>query len=568
MTRTISPEFLRDLEGRIDSAIPEAALAKIPRNVALVHLLRVFEDWSRGLLPKMIGYDPTNGMREGLKIGQDALHFAALWIHKHCAPDTASSRFGTTNLDVYKLILETLLAAMNYSGVWDYMNYIHRNWAKIEIVSDNELHLSFPLGDISSCEVADTILGAPDGPDVMGQAAAIFSKLDWRNVIKDVRPRDAGGGRVAYSLSPGYFRTKRSKLGSIIDHLWTLDPSWDLGGYTVGEFREIWRSLITSCLLHSLICMKSEVAEGARESVIRVKSKSAWANELSRQSQVEYRKVLIILSDLTFDFGLYGRKGVKDPDVTYQPFFSVGNSELALSNQLVVLSNAERNIWDLVSILRPEVHGDLKNLKESVQLEELRSQLSGSGIEVFGPLKFTMDGKPGDLDALLLDERNGFGLACQLKWLVEPDRIKDVVYACKELQKGLDQADRSLQWLKANFVDVARRIDWKGRDLASFQFEGAVISRQFMGGGRVENPQIPILSERLVNWVLVKPHRRSLQTLWRVGCEKRYLPKLGKHYIEADVGVEFAGVKFVGKNFGMGYEQDWKPEVDIDFTGL
>lgn len=95
-----------------------------------------------------------------------------------------------------------------------------------------------------------------------------------------------------------------------------------------------------------------------------------------------------------------------------------------------------------------------------------------------------------------------------------------------------------------------------------------VLSKNTLGSGCIHKPDIPIVNERLVHWILGDPHRRNLRTLWQVGEERRYLPKRGKHFRDEDIVAEFGGIRFLGEGLGMSLQDLWDPGEDIDLTGL
>jgi hypothetical protein len=286
-----------------------------------------------------------------------------------------------------------------------------------------------------------------------------------------------------------------------------------------------------------------------------------------RWSRLNKDVVSIILDDLIYDPALYGT-GKKQPDVTYQPFFPLGSDLLALSNWLTLLSNAERNIWDLLSIKREKIHAELRNRKEKLWLRELSPRIDSYGLKVYGPLSFTFGARKSDLDMLVLDKKTYFGVGFQLKWLTSPDRIRDVKYTENELQKGLNQATLSLQWLNSRPNELQQLTGLSADELARYEFESMLLSKNTIGSGWVHKPQIPIINERLVHWILGNPHRRNLRTLWQVGEERRYLPKRGKHFRDEDVAVRFGDIRFLGEGLGMTLKAPWDPEKDIDLTGL
>jgi hypothetical protein len=183
-------------------------------------------------------------------------------------------------------------------------------------------------------------------------------------------------------------------------------------------------------------------------------------------------------------------------------------------------------------------------------------------------LKFVHNGRQSDLDLLILDKESYFGLGCQLKWLTHPDRIRDVIYADAELTKGIDQAELSLQWLNSKTPGLRQAIGLSTDELAKYHFRVAVLSKNTLGSAWTYKSGIPILSERLVDWILGSPHHRSLTDLWQVGEEHRYLPKRGYHYTDEDRAVEFGGIEFICERTGMRVKNLWNPAEDINLQEL
>lgn len=275
--------------------------------------------------------------------------------------------------------------------------------------------------------------------------------------------------------------------------------------------------------------MTSGTKGGALNDVVKVLQRSGWDEKLADLSGLSRHVVGLILDDLTYDAELY-KDGRKQPDVTYQPFFALRSRLLALSNQLVMLSNAERNLWDLISVIRPDVHSVLRNKKEIWWLKQLTPRLESYGLRVFGPIKFAHNGRRSDIDLLLIDTKLRFGLGCQLKWLTHPDRIRDVKYTDDELLKGVRQAELSLEWLNSGANRLQDLTGIAANELAGYEFKAAVVSKNTLGSAWTYKPGIPVLSEQLFDWVLGAPHHKSLRTLWQVGEERRYMPRRGKHY--------------------------------------
>jgi len=156
----LTAKQLEELEAKIDLADPVSKLASIPRDVALIHLLRFYEDYNRLWLPKEI--EAGAGSFEVLaKLAQDALHFAVLWIFKYCKPPTAKGSYAN-NDQLYLLMHDILMQARSYSTVWDIMSLLRRGSA--EAVSDQNGTIRIePIGLlVPDGEVADNVIGIPD----------------------------------------------------------------------------------------------------------------------------------------------------------------------------------------------------------------------------------------------------------------------------------------------------------------------------------------------------------------------------------------------------------------------
>jgi hypothetical protein len=97
------------------------------------------------------------------------------------------------------------------------------------------------------------------------------------------------------------------------------------------------------------------------------------------------------------------------------------------------------------------------------------------------------------------------------------------------------------------------------------RFEVVVLSKNALGSSSVyrEAPNVPVITERLMKWVLDEPHKATLETLWKVANSRSYFPVAGVHYSDEDAVAEFADVHFTGEALGMAIREPWTPEADI-----
>ncbi len=562
--KELSKEQLLALDELLDDGIPRETLLKIPRNVAVMNLLRYYEDQFRLYNPQLLNGEVV-GLRELIKQGQDSIHFAMWWIHRYCKNDAPISAIRKTDDEVYVLMKEIMELALAYSRAWDYMGLLWRGTHAASFTADNCVEISYFDRFTEEFEIADQLLNAPDAPNLLDSTRP---NLDIRAFLDEARPRRRSKGVVEYSFPNRQFERIRAHFDKASGQLWEMPAAWDLGGYTFADLRQFWNALTAWCSVHQLACYYSGVEGVGVDSLIERRTERQWIDELTMRSGLPFAKVRQIVSDLTYAPEFYDRPKKPNPNVLQQPFFRVARNELALANQLVLGSNADRNTWSLIGIIRQPIQDRLKNKKEEHWLEELRRKLSRRNINVFGPFEFTVDGEPSDLDAFIYDAASNFALVTQLKWHVAPDRINEIAHTAEELNDGIRQALLAMKWITKSPDELAERIKIDVSTLKTCQMKPLVLSKNMMGKGRATDDEVPICSERLFDWIILDPHQKSLEILWQVLVKRRFLPKLGKHYSEEDADFEFNGVKFLGRSMGLKLIGAWNPKDDIDFEGL
>lgn len=559
----LTKEDLQKLDGLIDQSVGSEALLSLPRDVALMSLLRFFEDYCRLFALGRANFADGASL---LKLGQDGMHFAVNWIHTYCDDPSRNDKL-ELDFEAYGAAAHLHEAAIRYSTIWDLMAQLYRGAAIGDRVKNDQIVLSYENPDAELFDTCSHFLASPDAPDFQENLEGVLARLNPAELLQSIDIHRHHSGRIKYSVPDKVFADIAEAQRSVLVSRWELGEDWNLGGYTLSEFREFWIALLAICWIHNAVCFFSGLKGGALESVVKAMSWHGWQSEISRRSGLKKESVAAILNDLIYDPHLYG-SGNKQPDVTYQPFFRLRGEFLALSNQLVMLSNAERNLWDLISITRPEIHSRLRNEKEALWLKELCPKLEAYGLRPFGPIKLEYENKPSDLDLLVIDDANRFGLGLQLKWLNHPDRIRDVKYVDAELVKGLDQAEFARKWLNSKPTRLNQLIGLSANEVNKFEFQTAVFSRNTLGSTTTIREGFPILTERLLDWILGEPHHLNIKTLWRVCDDRLYMPKRGDHFVDHDVPAEFGGIKLIGKKMGLRKLRSWDPSTDIDLSGL
>jgi hypothetical protein len=111
----LTKEDLRQLDDQIDEALGSEELLSLPRDIALMSLLRVFEDYCRLFALNKPNFEDGAAL---LKLGQDGMQFAVKWIHAYCPDPTRDNKL-ELDFDAYTAAGRLHEAAIRYSTVWD-----------------------------------------------------------------------------------------------------------------------------------------------------------------------------------------------------------------------------------------------------------------------------------------------------------------------------------------------------------------------------------------------------------------------------------------------------------------
>lgn len=551
---------LIDLDKKIDSKIKEVPLLSMDRDLALFHLLVHFEDFGR--LPKLDDRYSKNIIDyfSHIKYGQDGLHFAVLWVYKYCKNKPVEKLIISEDSTDYLEAAKLLEIAINYSVIWDFMASFFRERYYITQYKDDVVNFEAVDALNKDYDIADKLMRIYFD-EIQGGRNIVPDQSSIRGMLIDLKVEDLGNGRIRYKITDELLDEVKKMMADMYQSRWDLDPSWSVGGYTIGDFRKFWVTLISLCYIHSGKCFFSGVSGMAINSVVKVRSRDRWVKELSSKSGLDKQIVDNIMDDLIFDMSLYDVEDNKDPDITYQPFFPINNDLLLLSSQLATLSNPERNLWDLINIKRPDIHSKLRNQKEGLWINKLESKLKKHSLRSFNRINFNFDNIYSDVDLLVLDEKDKFGIAFQLKWIIESDRIKDIEYFDRELIKGKEQVKFFNKWLeKVGVEGLGSIIDY---NLDGFDVRGMVLSKNLIGSGIVHDGSTLIANEPLLDWIL-GDRKKSLRKFYKAIERESYFPVIGKHYKKVDIESEFGGIKFIGDNLGAEVLKTWSPK-DIKF---
>ncbi len=562
----LSNDEINLLDQKIDSSIKVQRALLLPRDIAIVNLLRHLEH--RIISWKMRSEKLDNFFSDDHAVvtnGICGVDFAMDWIYTFCTKKEGKNNFVISD-SLKEAIKELQQSGLDYKVVWQIMSKLYRKRLIGYINNAGVIQIEDTNKNESKFRIADYFVGSPQIEHVTNEGIKeIWENFNSSELILNTNIYKLPNGTITYKVEDSLFKKLFTILYADFSKLrWNFDPKWEVGGYTIQDFRIFSVTLMTTALIHNFICTFAEYGRVPYNSLVIVHNKKRWLNEIVRRTNLKKEIVEKIFDDLTYDHNLYA-KGGKRPDITYQPFFPLENNLFALSNTIARYTNAERNLWDLISIKRQGLHSILRNKKESVWIDELKLRLEKNRLCIFKNFKVETDAYKTDLDVLIIDLEKNFALVVQLKWLTGPKDPSSIRNQEEDLKTGQIQASQSLKWVKENSLKISQKTQIPLEKINKIKFEALVLSKNFIGLNVHDETSPPIISEQLMFWILEEPHKKELLTVWEVAKNHAYLPKKNKHFYEEDMLIQFGGVNFLEKNRAQQIGNSWTP-LDINLA--
>lgn len=560
----LEDDEIEQLDSDIDARISKFDLLKRTRDNAVLHLLVVFEELLDDVEKNLDFLFRRNHQRQAYT----SLNHAVRWAYKFCKADDSQEYLVVDEEGIeeaWALIKEALV----YSDIWAQMSLIQRGRTRCHLLRKFHYELLPASLEDKNRDVGRMMLSHADDPRVADEAQNITDQT--RKYIENKLRVTRKGTKLSYKLSNKDFSYLRSAMSERSLLKWSMDSDWDLGGYFFKEVRLFWRALQTMQIISNIAYGstrndKDRIASRLKHqtSRIRMMKREDWIEEVAKYSELKREKVRLILNDLVYDEKLH-QEGKPKAHVMFQPFFQFKNGEIGLCGRIVQISNIERNVWSLTALIRPKIYSDLTNLKEGFWIEEFKQKAQALGLKCASKIKFTQKGKPaGDLDLFLLDEERNIALVCELKWITPSDDPKGVELEDKEILKGIKQAENAYKWIKSNIRAFSQRTGMATDVLERAEFKSLIITKENLASGFIEKSAIPVINEKLFNWIMLEPHHKDLKTLWQIADNLNYLPKSGVHF-EHDQRptLEWGNLKFTLTNLVFTVKKHWDPRTDI-----
>jgi hypothetical protein len=161
-----------------------------------------------------------------------------------------------------------------------------------------------------------------------------------------------------------------------------------------------------------------------------VKSRPAWASELSKISKLDKALCEKVLDDLTLNASTQ-----KGASMCIHPFVPLDEITLAVAPQFPLASAVDDNILRMFSYTFDALFSAQNAQKEGTMTERLRPTVSRFRFE---PSVELPDGTT-EIDVILADEVSSTLVLAELKWSRKPNRALERIDREKDIEKGVEQ---------------------------------------------------------------------------------------------------------------------------------
>lgn len=546
---------ITNIENEVDAFAGRQSLFDCPGNLMILNLLRYLEfvtflDKEKETKSNWINYGHSK-----ICYNLRGVAHSIDWAYEYCSRfDSFDFRFDDKNLDKLKSIF---FLSQKYDIVSDFFFYIRKGILKATYNdADKTILLNQSNQRIQLFKVINYYI-ATHHVEKMVDSNALNDKYDELidraiSIVKKIKMK---GNSEFFYLD--YNISEMIDIYKIVIEsnerlMHDFDEEWNIGEYKIKDFRLVFASIITIAIVHNIFLFSIYIQ--TKETINKNKlfqnlvpfyNKKKWINIINKFTNLSLETVGSIINDLTFD--PLNQKNKNKIGVTLYCFYPISDSILALSNSIARNSYEERNIWLMLERKNRLVHSSLSNKKEEYWRKNIVSRLLKLGIWSHDKainIGFT------DIDLLIIDFQNSFGLSIELKWLTASNRAIDYSSSIDvELKKGQKQARQCEEWLIENKKELSKKIEVDYQKIKSIIFKSVVLSKNSIGSQEVnDDGDVPVISEDLFWWILESPTGKSIFDLYDKAKNKSFYPEIDKHFFIQDQQVDYAGYKFLQKD--------------------
>jgi hypothetical protein len=249
-------------------------------------------------------------------------------------------------------------------------------------------------------------------------------------------------------------------------------------------------------------------------------------------------------------------KGTMTPDPALQPLVPIGCNRLAVLGSVILSSKWSRNMLSLHARVSKDTFDANSAVFEHHMTAALKAELPKRFI-VYISVDIPTLGKSEEVDLVLIDERVRSILFGELRWMLQPGDVREVLNRKKVIKEKVDQLRRKVSGARAVISDVLDRL---GLPPGDWTINGAVIIEGYGGSPSTDPKALPVVPRDVFVRVVVDcpdlehAHAALGTPLW--------LPREGIDFVARREEESICGVKFSRPGFDVGPSSYMRESLD------
>lgn len=303
-----------------------------------------------------------------------------------------------------------------------------------------------------------------------------------------------------------------------------ISINWNLGKYSLEDFRKFWFYLDIKCSL-IIYYLDPLIWESIQYPLFYIQTIDDWIKELCQGADLKPSIVSDLIEDLTFNPSL------KNVGVRVQPFVPINNKYLALTPSLITIYSIEGNFLHLQCKINKDQYDGLSNQKESILLDDITSVLNKRDDFVYKKKIVIKDNQKTltDIDLAFYEKTTGSLVLVQAKWPRRVNSVLDLFEKDSEIEEGISQAKTSYKYIKKN-LEKFLKSHFGNISYTDIRYIfSCVISRDNIGSTSKHLKEFPMIDFDIFKEYLIK-EKTSFKDIFPRFSKRDYLPKLNVDY--------------------------------------
>jgi hypothetical protein len=451
-------ENIGDLERHFDETLSKLRVYELPLHIALIVTLTIFEE----LHCTAIGRIQERFSSEAVTLHyKDALEILIPCLLKRCEQQEVPKQ----PLTVTKNILVTVADAFHFCERYHFVVHAYTQYHQKQFTGS----LSGRIVDFQYSRGID--LGRSSLQFLLHQyyqqrtiqkselsgmlPPSVSPNKSLNALVKQIRSTDVRA--ILHSMPEEVYIPIREIVKAALPQP-TVDVNAKCGNYSIGDYYNLWLEFMTLMLAYRQACEeKSRIDDSFNLLAHRILRLTLpeLSKMLSNRLVVAYEVAYSILRDLILDMT------APRPDVKVQPLIPMPNKEIVLiAPSLIYTTNWEVCILRNWTRLYPKKYGKVVASKKAELAKSLGRTLDNGRFIVSTNRELTNEqGRTiGEVDVAAFDPSDGLLVLFEVKWLIEPDSVRETLKSDIEIVHGIEQVLRCRRYFEKDRARFLKQV--------------------------------------------------------------------------------------------------------------